>query len=298
MKKSIFRARSIIAILVGIFLVFIILLRLEIIGHPILNMSFRYSDKRIARQFKDAARKPAIRYHHFNDRALRCLELITDPDLPFVIFIHGAPGSSADYLNYFRDETLTSQVNLIAVDRPGYGGSKFGHAVTSIKKQGEAIQSIINKVNTGSATILVGHSYGGPIAIQMAIDNPDAYSKIILLAPALDPDHEKEIKVAQLAMIQPLRWLTPPALRVAADEKITHVEELRKMVPHYHRINTPVCHIHGDKDSLVPYENLSFSRININSNVLETITLPNVDHFLPWSHYDLIVNKILYSIPE
>jgi len=292
-RKVRFSFLNLIKVFSLLILVLIIILRTEIIGQPMLNMSFRYSDKKLINQFKHEDRSPEIKYLSFSNYTLRYLQLITDDDLPYVVFIHGAPGSSADYLEYFRDENLYSKVNLISVDRLGYGYSEFGNSETSIKVQGEAIQSIVNKACKNHNIIMVGHSYGGPIAVKIAMDFSCFYKGIILLAPALDPDNEKEIKLASLPAKQPIRWLTPLALRVAADEKNTHIKELRNIENDYGDITTPICHIHGNKDSLVPYENLSFSIEKINSKYLEAVTLENADHFLPWSHYNFVVEKIL-----
>jgi len=257
------------------------------------NMSFRYSDKKLNKQFKFEDRQPQIKYIDFENNTLRYLELVVDPELPYVVFIHGAPGSLADYLDYFRDERVYNKLNLISIDRLGYGNSDFGRSETSIQKQGEAIQSAIKKACKNDKIILLGHSYGGPIAVKMAMDFPHNYKALVLLAPALDPDNEKEIKMAQLPMHQPIRWLTPPALRVAADEKNTHVNELRKMLGYYDKVNIHVCHIHGNSDSLVPYENLAFSKNKFNDLMLESVTLEKADHFLPWSHHDFVVDKLL-----
>ncbi|MCG8310886.1 MAG: alpha/beta hydrolase [Cytophagales bacterium] len=280
-------------ILAAIFVSLIVLLRLEIIGSPMQNMSFRYSDKQIIKQFINSGQKPQLKYHAFNDRTIRYLVRKNRPGLPTVVFIHGAPGSLSDYSRYFGNEALFAKANLISVDRLGYGYSGFGKSETSIRLQGKAIHSIIRNECENSEIILVGHSYGGPVAIQMAMDFGDGYKAVILLAPALDPGHEKKIMLARLPAYQPIRWLTPPALRVAADEKNTHVAELKKMLGRYDLIKIPVCHIHGTSDSLVPYENVAFSRRTISPKWLETISLENVDHFLPWSHYDLVVDKIL-----
>jgi len=272
--------------------ILLILLRLEIIGSPLMNMSFRLSDKKIITAFKHEKIKPEIKYHAFKDRSMRYLELTHDANLPNVVFIHGAPGSLSDYSAFFKDEKLFRKANLISIDRLGYGNSEFGSSETSIEVQAEAIHSMLEKV-CASKPILVAHSYGGPIAVKMAMDYPKEYQSLILLAPALDPSNEKKITLAKLPAIKSIRWLIPPALSVASDEKMTHVDELKKMRGFYRQINVPVCHIHGTEDSLVPFENLSFSMQHIDPSVLETITLEQADHFLPWSHYDLIRNKIL-----
>ncbi len=260
-----------------------------------LNMSFRYSDRKIIALFKGEDLQPKVKYRKFKGQSLRYVELITDRSLPYVVFIHGAPGSSADYYDYFRNEDLYAKVNLISVDRLGYGYSDFGNSETSIQNQGEAIQSIIEKYCSSNKVILVGHSYGGPIAVRMAMDYPGSYESLLLLAPALDPENEKMIKIALLAVNRPTSWITPAALKVAADEKFTHSQEIKKMILLYDKIEIPVCHIHGDKDSLVPYENLKFSKKYFKPDLLEPITLKGEDHFLPWTQQELIIKKILES---
>lgn len=298
MRKLTFRPRIWLQILLALFCILILLLRFEIVGQPILTMSFRYSDRKITSLFRGEDVQPEIKYHNFNGQVLRYVELVTNKNLPYVIFIHGAPGSSADYYDYFRNEELYERVNLISIDRLGYGYSDFGNSQTSIQQQGEAIQSIIEKSCLSQHVILVGHSYGGPIAVRMAMDNPTLYKSLLLLAPALDPENEKVIKIARLANIKPTSWITPAALKVAADEKFSHTEELRKMIPFYKKIAIPVCHIHGTKDSLVPYENLDFSIKHFPKNLIEPLTLGGEDHFLPWSQKELIVKKIIEAAIE
>lgn len=298
MRKLTFRPKIWLQILLALFCTLILLLRFEIVGQPILTMSFRYSDRKITSLFRGEDVQPEIKYHNFNGQVLRYVELATNKNLPYVIFIHGAPGSSADYYDYFRNEELYERVNLISIDRLGYGYSDFGNSQTSIQQQGEAIQSIIEISCLSQHVILVGHSYGGPIAVRMAMDNPTSYKSLLLLAPALDPENEKVIKIARLANIKPTSWITPAALKVAADEKFSHTKELRKMIPLYKKIEIPVCHIHGTKDSLVPYENLDFSIKHFPKNLIEPVILDGEDHFLPWTQKELIVKKIIEAATE
>ncbi len=259
-------------------------------------MSFRYSDKKITSEFKNEDLQPEIKYHIFQGKSIRYIELITNNRLPYVVFIHGAPGSSADYFDYFRDESLYCKVNLISVDRLGYGYSDFGKSQTSIQYQAEAINTIIEKCCAKQKVILVGHSFGGPIALRMAMDYAGTFSSLLLLAPALDPDNEQEIKLAYLALKAPTSWVTPKALKVAANEKFAHSAELKKMLPFYNKITIPVYHLHGNKDSLVPYENLNFSKKHFLPNILRPISIDEEDHFLPWSQKELIVKTIIEAI--
>ena len=157
MKKKTPLLSRVIQFISLLILFLIVLLRLEIIGQPMVNMSFRYSDKKLNKQFKFEDRQPQIKYIDFENNTLRYLELVVDPELPYVVFIHGAPGSLADYLDYFRDERVYNKLNLISIDRLGYGNSDFGRSETSIQKQGEAIQSVIKKACKNDKIILLGH---------------------------------------------------------------------------------------------------------------------------------------------
>lgn len=282
-----------ISILLGTLTVFIILLRFEIIGNPMVNMSFRYSDAKIMEKFAEDRAAPAIGRQLFEDKEIRYLLHEHDASLPYVVFIHGAPGSLIDYLGFFKDEKLNTHFNLLSIDRPGYGYSDFGQSETSLKKQAEALMEVVNSVCKNNNVIVVGHSYGGPIALMMEARFPQTFKSTLLLAPAIDPDHEKEIRIAALGVNPVTSWLVPPALRVAADEKTTHVSELQKLEPLLRNINIPICHMHGTEDSLVAYANVAFSEKHFSDHNLEIVTLENVDHFLPWSHHELIVDKLV-----
>jgi len=279
--------------------IFLILQRIEFFNNAMLNMSFRYDDESTIDKFQNSSIAPEIKYTNYRNSKIRYLHLITNPDLPYVVFIHGAPGSSADYLEYFKDKRLIPNVNLISVDRLGYGYSEYGTFETSLINQAEVIEKVIEASLTNDNIIIVGHSYGGPIALQLSIMSKKRFNGIILLAPAIDPENEKEVKIAGLGINPWTRWIATPAIQVASAEKTTHISELQKLEPILVKNHTPVCHIHGTKDSLVPYENVEFSRRMIDPDLLDIITIENVDHFLPWSHHDLVVDKIFeFCEPE
>lgn len=270
-----------------------ILMRFEIVTNPFLNMTFRYSDKKIKHMFENEKEKVEIHYFDHNNRKIRYMLLTTTPDLPYIVFIHGAPGSSGDYLDFFKNRNLTNRFNLISIDRLGYGYSDFGQAETSMQKQGEAIMAVTAQVCKNNRVMLVGHSYGGPIVLKMAALFPEAVASILLLAPAIDPDNELEFKSAQLGLSAWSKWIVPPAWRVAAAEKLTHVAELKVLETELSKIDIPICHMHGTRDSLVPYENTSFSENHFRDDLLEIVKLEKTNHFLPWTHHDLIVEKII-----
>lgn len=118
---------------------------------------------------------------------LNSLRLLADrPNLPPLVFIHGASTSLLDPLYAFRS-TLEGRAHLLFVDRPGHGLSDHGPDANILPDaQGHAIARLMALRGIDRA-ILVGHSYGGAVAAAMALDHPERVIGTLFLAPALYP---------------------------------------------------------------------------------------------------------------
>lgn len=255
-------------------------------------MQFRKSDKTITKEFTEKKVNFSIAYDTIQNRIIRSVKTGNGKE-KLIVFIHGAPGSSQDNYHFLSDSSLLDKFDMISLDRPGYGYSGFGKAEKSVMKQAEILNTLIQEKNKGyDKTILVGHSFGGPIVGLIASINSE-YHYVIMLAPAMDPNHEKIFWITHMAKWPVFRWLTPRAWRVAADEKLSHIESLKEVENDWANIKSRILHIHGNKDVLVPYENLDFAKRKISSDYLETMTLDGENHFLPWSQEDLIKEILL-----
>ncbi len=255
-------------------------------------MKLRTSDKKTIAKLAKSNVSAIVAFGKFKDKKLRYIKTTGNEDLPLVVFIHGAPGSSDAFLDYLADSNLSKSCRMISVDRLGYGYSEFGRAETSIETQAQSLKSIISENNNGKGIILVGHSFGGPIIAKFCMDNPKLINSLLMLAPAIDPQNEKILGIAHLGRVRPFRWLAPKAFRVATDEKFAHASELAKMKEEWAHIKIPVTHIHGNMDKIVPYENLSFSEKNIDSSYLTSITLDHANHFIPWRNKPEVIHSI------
>lgn len=52
--------------------------------------------------------------------------------------------------------------------------------------------------------------------------------------------------------------------------------------------------VHGNRDRLVPYENMQYLQEQLKSvSSLDTLTLSNADHFIPWTHYPQVKDALL-----
>lgn len=250
------------------------------------------SEKRIQKKFKAQSFKPKTFTYKVEDRPMYYVEVGADT-LPMILFIHGAPGSWTAFMSFMQDSSLVSRARLISVDRPGYGYSGFGKVETSIEKQAALIKPILEKNKHAQRPILVGHSYGGPVVARLAMDYPDLVGALVMVAPAIDPEHEKIFWVSYPADWWIFRWMLPKVIRVTNDEKLSHVEELKLMLPLWNKIHRPTTLIHGDKDGLVPIENSKFGEKVLINAPLEVIYEEGLNHLIPWKRPDLIKNAIL-----
>jgi pimeloyl-ACP methyl ester carboxylesterase len=60
---------------------------------------------------------------------------------------------------------------------------------------------------------------------------------------------------------------------------------MQKLLPN---LSVPVVMLHGDKDPLVPVQNVAWLEQQLaaagRSNLFAKIILPGVNHFIPWEH--------------
>jgi pimeloyl-ACP methyl ester carboxylesterase len=255
-------------------------------------VSFRESDRKVLREFKKTTIIPEIYRENYQGKTIRYIS--TKPivnSLPTLLFIHGAPGSAGNYFKYLKDRDLNQRANLITLDRLGYGYSDYGNAETSIEKQAESMYAIVNKHKLNNL-ILVGWSYGVPIAAKMAYKYPEVKHSV-LVAGAISPEDEKFFGIAKMARWKLTKWMVPKSLRIADEEKMTHVVELTKMLSDWNKIKTPITYYHGTKDKLVPYKNMAFISSKVNDSLLKTVTLKEANHFILFKNYDTIKKEIL-----
>lgn len=253
--------------------------------------TFRKSNNQVYKHFAKNGLKPEINYFKTEEKTIRYISAKAyNPGLSTVVFLHGSPGSSQDFYEFLSDSSLYEKANLIVMDRLGYGYSDFGKAETSITKQAMVTNSFIDSLMAKSI-ILVGWSFGGPIAAKMAVLNSEI-DALLLLAPAIDPKHEKHFLVGYLAKWKATRWFVPKTFRVAEEEKLAHISELEQMKGEWKKVVIPTVHMHGDKDKLVPFENLTFSQKMIPKEYLTPIVVKNGGHLLPWKNYELVQQQI------
>ncbi|WP_248323815.1 MULTISPECIES: acetoin dehydrogenase dihydrolipoyllysine-residue acetyltransferase subunit [unclassified Caballeronia] len=98
-----------------------------------------------------------------------------------VLFIHGFGGDLDNWL--FNLDALAEKHRVFALDLPGHGQSTPKVPGTSLADLAGFVGKFMDAVGLERAH-LVGHSMGGGIAAQMAVDQPKRVQSVALISPA------------------------------------------------------------------------------------------------------------------
>ena len=216
-----------------------------------------------------------------------------DPTKQPILFVHGSPGSWEGWAHFLLNPHLQSNFHLIAIDRPGYGGSGAGQSETSVMSQVEDILSVLQFNRSGKPAILVGHSFGGPVIARAAMVHPEMVYGLVFVASSVDPALEETKWIQYPARWWLIRSLIPDALRVCNEEIFPLKNELLEMLPYWKKITAKAVLIQGGRDELVPPGNQDFLVNHLRTNtVINVVRVPELDHFVPWKRPDLILDAL------
>lgn len=244
------------------------------------------SNKTVKEELSTSLVPVEITKEKFKDFDYRKVSIQTDTTLPTIIFVHGTIGSAIDFKSYLTDSLLQQRANIIAYDRIGYNYEDEHNVQESIAFESAMLDTIIGDLKN---VILVGYSYGGPIALA----SKKEVKTIVLLAPAVYSKVEPMPSMINVYKWRLTRWLVPPVWKQASREKLSHREDLKNFENNWNNTPNKVVSIHGDADWIVPYENSLFLQNQFPKNQFELITIKGVSHELVWSKDKFIKQELL-----
>jgi pimeloyl-ACP methyl ester carboxylesterase len=100
-----------------------------------------------------------------------------------VVLIHGSHIADA-FAPLLEQPALTARYRLILYHRRGFAGSTHPDGPLDIRQQAADCHALMQRLDVPRAHV-VGHSYGGAIALQLAADSPGAVQSLGLFEPAL-----------------------------------------------------------------------------------------------------------------
>ncbi len=235
---------------------------------------------------------PKSFYTDYNGHKIHYVSVGPDT-LPLIFLIHGSPGSWDAMKEFMVDTSISNHARVVSVDRLGFGFTG-GSGEEDLKIQAKAIAGILKTNKSGKKAIVVSHSYGGPVAAQLALDYPNQIESMVMAAPAISAKHQPRKWYNYAGKFFLFRWIMSPAFQASNKEMWPLQEQLTIQEKRWGELTSmPLTIIHGEKDMLVPFETVAFLREKMtnNPNYKEVIE-KDMNHFIPWSHTELMTKEI------
>jgi pimeloyl-ACP methyl ester carboxylesterase len=201
---------------------------------------------------------------------IRYVESILAPNaLTPVILIHGA---GSDHSIWPPPLRRMNGLRVITIDLPGHGGSP-GAVPSSVIDYANKIWVFLNAMGIYHV-VLIGHSLGGVIALEMALLEPERISALILLGVSLHPPYQPELcarldrpaDISRTLAILEKNLFSPncdPALKKRIMQSLVpsrisllcadwHLALEHKIPEDLHTIKCPVLVLAGQDDRLTP----------------------------------------------
>jgi pimeloyl-ACP methyl ester carboxylesterase len=225
---------------------------------------------------------------------------------PNVVLIHGSLDRSAGLLKLSR--RLDQRYFVTRYDRRGYGRSTPCDGPFGIDQQLDDLIGLIDRLESIDRVVLVGHSYGGNIALACADRHPDLIAGVVTYESPLswetwwpgqsaggdamawvdDPAEAAEQFMRRL--IGQERWdrLPPTTRQARRDEGPAMVGELidLRARPAWiaERIRAPVLAVHGELG--LSHHRTAMRMLGERLVDVEVEILPDARHFGPNTHPD------------
>ncbi|WP_254796913.1 alpha/beta fold hydrolase [Sulfitobacter albidus] len=121
------------------------------------------------------------------------VHVLTQGDGPDLVLIHGASGNVRDWTFDFVDR-LSQSYRVVMIDRPGLGWTgrlpgkqgAWNARAESPAEQAQLLQRATDIIGVENP-IVVGHSFGGAVAMAWALARPDETAGVVMLAAVSNP---------------------------------------------------------------------------------------------------------------
>ncbi|MEI9954923.1 MAG: alpha/beta hydrolase [Ferruginibacter sp.] len=213
-----------------------------------------------------------------------------------VLFIHGSPGSSIQFLLTDIPQRLINETNcsVVIIDRNGYGYSEFGLTDNiSILASAESISKVIGNFKDVERISIIGYSYGGPIAAALALLLENKTTSLVLISASVKPSAEKIFWFSKIISHKYICKMIPKIWLVANIEKLNHENYLKEFEGNWAAIKPKIICLHGNKDKLILVENTDYVKENaINSKEIIIILIKDARHNILWDYPNRIFDAL------
>lgn len=187
---------------------------------------------------------------------------------------------------------LPESRELIVADRPGFRTSEPEEAVRDLAKQADALAPML-EAREGQRVLLIGQSFGAPVAALMAARHPDQVDAIVLVSAYFGDRGPTARRLYGAGRL--FQGVLPRDFRNSVAEMSAQAEQLPAAWAALRSLDQPIVLIHGDADSFVPLE----AGQRIASAYGHTlVTVPGGDHFLNACCVPALLGAVEQAIAE
>lgn len=242
-----------------------------------------FSDFKIAFQQK---KLPIVEYRYTLDDGEMYYVRIGDKSLPVLLLIHGSPGDWTAWKDLILTTDLAQHYQLIIPDRPGYQSSTTMGGGLAI--QSSALAPLMEQ--HCQPCIVAGHSFGGALALQLAVDYPENVAAVVSLAGTIAAPFQAPKWYNDWAEHQWLQQFLTEGFLASNREMMLLSKDLYALTAKLKGLDLPIYLLQGGKDILVnpgsPFYLLGqFNRVNLRFN-------SQWDHFIIWTEMEEVTSFI------
>ena len=201
------------------------------------------------------------------DDVLLNYEVVNPGKANTVVVVHGWGHKAEVWLTTVN--LMSKDWRYVLLDLPGFGQSSFIQGAANVPEYSILIKDFLSKLKIFKP-VLIGHSFGGQIGLDLALHSPNLLKKLILVSPAgvRKKTSKQKIKVfifkkfKSVKKVLPnrlvellLEWVSSSDYYYASEE---HREILKKITSYdlsekLDKIKVPTRIVWGDKDEIIPF---------------------------------------------
>ena len=212
---------------------------------------------------------------------------IGDKTLPALLLIHGSPGDWTAWKQLILSSNLTDRYRLIIPDRPGYQNSTFKGG--SLSTQSKALEVLMRE--HCHPCIVAGHSFGGALALQLAVDYPEKVAAVVSLSGTIAAPFQAPQWYNFLAKNKWMQPILSSGFKSSNQEMMSLSKDLFALESKLKELDQPFYLLQGGKDVLVNpaspfYFIKQFNQVHLKYH-------DTWDHFIIWTEKDTVVQFFL-----
>jgi proline iminopeptidase len=124
-------------------------------------------------------------------------------ETPPVVFLHGGPGQGSEHFDVLAGPYMERELRVVYFDQRGSGYSERpasgDYALSTLVEDVEALRRTLGVPKVA----LVGHSFGGLLALEYAAKYPQNVSHIVFVAGLWDTDLQCRLRARRLSELRP-----------------------------------------------------------------------------------------------